>query len=261
MSNAALSEQRIAPGVLQITLDRPFAANALNSQMGRELHDRFFNIALDAGDCRCVVLTGAGRHFCAGGDNRERDGMSDQAWRRQHVVFEHAFRAVMECPIPVIAAVNGAAYGGGAELALCCDFIYVAQSARFAFVETGLGIIPGGGGTQNLARAVGVRRARELLYTGQVITSHDALSWGMVNQVTDDDSLLSSALQTASVIASRAPIAVRQAKLAATRGVEADLATGLALEIEAYNRTVSTADRREGVAAAREKRTPIFTGE
>jgi enoyl-CoA hydratase/carnithine racemase len=229
--------------------------------MGRDLFDVFSGLTFDAGSARCAVITGAGRHFCAGGDLKEREGMTDAAWRAQHVVFEQAFYAIMDCPIPVIAAVNGAAYGGGCEMALMCDFIHAADTARFALVETGLGIIPGGGGTQNLPRAVGTRRARELLYCGTPFTAQQALAWGMVNEVFAPDVLLENVLKTAAHIAARAPVAIRQVKRAVGLGATVDIKTGLGIEIEAYNRTVGTADRREGILAAREKRPPRFKGE
>jgi enoyl-CoA hydratase/carnithine racemase len=248
-------------GVLLVTLNRPDAANALDTQMGRDLFDLFSGLIFDAGAVRCVALTGAGRHFCAGGDLKERDGMSDAAWRAQHVVFEQAFQALMDCPVPVIAGVNGAAYGGGCEMALACDFIYAAETARFALVETGLGIIPGGGGTQNLPRAVGARRARELLYRGTPFSAQEAADWGMVNALYPTAELRDALLGAAAEIAARAPVAIRQVKRAVNLGSTVDLKTGLAIEIEAYNRTVGTADRREGIAAAREKRPPVFTGE
>src|ERR1700754_1530169 len=131
--------------VTLIRLNRPQSANALNTQMGRDLYRFFTNLIFDPGALRCVILTGTGdKAFCAGGDLKERNGMTDAAWRIQHAIFEQAFYAIMDCPIPVIAAVNGVAYGGGAEFALACDFIYASERARFAFTEAKLGIIPGG---------------------------------------------------------------------------------------------------------------------
>jgi enoyl-CoA hydratase/carnithine racemase len=167
----------------------------------------------------------------------------------------------MDCPIPVIAAVNGAAYGGGCEMTLASDFIYASDQAKFALVETTLGIIPGCGGTQNLPRAVGARRARELLFSGAPFTARQAATWGMVNEVLPPEALMESVLKIATRIAANAPVAVRQAKRAVNLGTEVDLKTGLGIEVEAYNRTVVTADRREGITAAREKRPPRFTGE
>jgi enoyl-CoA hydratase len=251
-----------APHVLRVAFNRPDVRNALNTQMARDVLTLFQGLLLEPGDLRCVILTGTGEAaFCAGGDLKERNGMTDAAWRAQHVLFEQAFYALMDCPVPVIAAVNGSAFGGGAEFALACDFIHAADTARFALTETRLGIIPGCGGTQNLPRAVGVRRARELILTGRVFSAAEAADWGMVNQVWAPDALMDGVVDVAKAVAAGGPIAVRQAKRAMTLGMETDLKTGLAIEVEAYNRTVGTSDRREGVAAFNEKRPARFTGE
>ncbi len=249
------------PQVLLVTLNRPVAANAFNTQMARDLVRLFEELALDPGEHRCVVLTGAGRKaFCAGGDLKERNGMSDEAWGRQHLVFERMIRAIIACPLPIIGAINGAAYGGGCEIACALDFLYAAESARFAQTETKLGIIPGAGGTQTLARAVGERRAKELILSGKPFSAQDALHWGLANAVYPQEQLLEEALESAADIAANAPIAVRQAKQAIQRGLQMSLADGLAFEIEAYNRTVPTEDRQEGVRAFNERRKPQFQG-
>ncbi|MGD8350855.1 MAG: enoyl-CoA hydratase-related protein [Gammaproteobacteria bacterium] len=251
-----------AARVLQITLNRPEFANAFNTQMATELMHCFESLAMEPGDIRCIVITGAGeRAFCAGADLKQRDGMSDADWFAQHRVYERMIRAVIDCPLPVIAAVNGAAYGGGCELAAAVDFVYASESARFANTETSLGIIPGAGGTQTLARAVGERRAKELILSARSFDADEARQWGLVNEVFAPAALLEAALRTAERIAANAPLAVRQAKLAIHRGLQMSLADGLALEIEAYNRTVPTADRREGVGAFNQKRPPEFKGE
>ena len=191
---------------LVVRLSRPASANALNTAMGLELRDLFTGFYVEPGEVRCVVLTGAGeKAFCAGGDLKERNGMTDAAWQRQHAIFEQMTLAVVECPIPIIAAVNGAAYGGGAELALACDFIYAARRARFALTEVTLGIMPGALGPQNLARAAGVRRAKEAVLTGLPFGAEEALAWGVANRVCENDALLDEALATAARIASNAP--------------------------------------------------------
>lgn len=254
--------EQIEPSILLVRFNRPDASNALNTQMGREVFQVFHQLLLDAGEVRCVVLTGAGeRAFCAGGDLKERHGMSDAAWLAQHVVFEQAFCAVMTCPIPVIAAVNGAAYGGGCEFALACDFIYAAATAKFALTETRLGIIPGGGGTQTLQRAVGARRAKELIFSAASFTAAQALDWGMVNRVVAPEALLGAACEAAAAIAANGPLAVRQAKRAVELGGQVGLAQALAFEIEAYNRAALSRDRVEGIAAFNDKRQPRFVGE
>ncbi|MGN6146150.1 MAG: enoyl-CoA hydratase/isomerase family protein [Mesorhizobium sp.] len=244
-----------------VVLNRPDVANALNTHMGEELYAYFEALALEPGRLRCVVLTGAGdKAFCAGGDLKERRGMSVAAWSAQHLVFERMARSLVNCPVPVVAAVNGAAYGGGCEIAAACDFIYAAQRATFALTEVTLGIIPGAGGTQTLARAVGTRRAKELVMTGKPFSAAQACQWGFVNAVCADGELLREAGETAARIAANAPLAVRQAKLAISRGADLPLAEGMILEIEAYNRLVPTQDRIEGVEAFNQKRRPVFKG-
>ena len=160
----------------------------------------------------------------------------------------------------MIAAVNGAAFGGGCELVAAADFAYAARRARFALTETSLGIIPGAGGTQTLARAVGERRAKELILSARRFDAEEAARWSLVNEVVADDELAERVCAVAARIAANAPLAVRQAKQAIHRGLQMSLADGLAFEIEAYLRTVPTADRREGVRAFNEKRTAQFTG-
>ena len=261
MKYETLRIEEPAPHVRLITLDRPDARNALNTQMGLDLVHLFEAIALDSGGTRCLVLTGAGdKAFCAGGDLKERNGMTDEAWGRQHLVYERMVRAIIGCPVPVIAAVNGAAFGGGCEIAAACDFIYAAVDARFALPEVTLGIMPGAGGTQNLPRAVGERRAKELILSGRPFSADEAAEWGLVNRVLPGPELLPAALQAAETIAGNAPIAVRQAKQSIARGVQMSVADGLAFEIEAYNRMVSTEDRGEGVRAFNEKRRPEWKG-
>ena len=251
-----------ASHVVQITLNRPDFANAFNTQMALDLVDIFESLSMDPSETRAIILTGSGtRAFCAGGDLKERNGMSNAAWSKQHLIYERMARAVINCPIPVIGAINGAAYGGGCELAAGVDFAYVAHGARFAQTEVKIGIIPGAGGTQTLARAVGERRAKELILTGEVFTAEQALDWGLANAIYPIEELLPAALKTATAIATNAPIAVRQAKLTIGRGGGLGLADGLAMEIEAYNRTIPTEDRREGVAAFNERRAPVFRGQ
>ena len=251
-----------ASHVVQITLNRPDFANAFNTQMALDLVDVFESLSMDPSETRAIILTGSGtRAFCAGGDLKERNGMSNAAWSKQHLIYERMARAVITCPIPVIGAINGAAYGGGCELAAAVDFAYVAHGARFAQTEVKIGIIPGAGGTQTLARAIGERRAKELILTGEVFTAEQALDWGLANAIYPMEELLPAALKTATAIATNAPIAVRQAKLAIGRGGGLGLVDGLAMEIEAYNRTIPTEDRREGVAAFNERRAPVFRGQ
>ena len=258
---ATLGTDRPTPHVLVVTLNRPEAANAFNTQMATDLYHLFEGLALDPGDIRAVVVTGAGRRaFCAGGDLKERHGMSDAAWGRQHLIYERMVRAVIGCPIPVLGAINGAAFGGGCELVAAFDFAYAADSARFAQTEVRVGIIPGAGGTQTLSRAVGERRAKEIILSAEPFGAEEAREWGLVNAVFALDDLLPAAIARAETIAANAPIAVRQAKQAIHKGLQMGLMDALAFEIEAYNRTIPTQDRREGVAAFNERRAPDFKG-
>lgn len=248
--------------ILRVALNRLEASNAFNTQMAHELTRVFEDIALSTADHRVVILTGCGeRAFCAGGDLKERNGMSDEQWQKQHVVFERMARAVINCPVPVIGAVNGAAYGGGCELVASLDFVYAVEHAKFAQTETRLGIIPGIGGTQTLARAVGERRAKELILSGKVFSAKEAMEWGLVNALFGTvDELNTAVFEIAHRIASNAPLAVIQAKQSIHHGLQMSLFDGMAFEIQAYNRLVSTHDRLEGVSAFNEKREPVFKG-
>ena len=243
-----------------ITMNRPESRNAMNTRMMAELRDCFSGFYIDPHVAGCLVLTGAGVGFCSGADLKERKGMSERVWQQQHALVEQMVRAIMDCPIPVIAAVNGAAYAGGMELALACDFIYAATGARFALTEVSLGIMPGAAGTQNLPRAVGVRRAKELVLAATPFTAEQAHAWGMVNKVCAPDRLLDDVMAVAQRIADNAPISVRQAKKSLDKATDLDRATGYAFEIEAYNRTVGTEDRQEGIDAFNAKRKPRYRG-
>ncbi|MEM1299897.1 MAG: enoyl-CoA hydratase-related protein [Pseudomonadota bacterium] len=248
-------------GVMTVTLNRPDRLNAMNTGMMRELRTLFTDLYVDADMARAVIVTGSGeRGFCPGADLKERDGMSDETWRSQHALVEQIARAMIQAPQPIIAAVNGVAMGGGAEIALCCDFIYAADHARFAFPEVTRGIMPGMMGPQNLPRAVGVRRAKEIVLTGKPFSAQEAADWGMVNRVLPLAELMPAALETARTVAENAPIGVRSAKAALDKAVELDRATGYDFEIVAYNATVPTEDRLEGVRAFNEKRKPVFKG-
>ena len=203
------------PRVLLVTLNRPEVSNALNTRAGEELRAVFAGCEEDPSAYRAVVLTGAGdRVFCAGADLKERRTMAEEAWLDQHRMFERMIHAIIECPVPVVAAVNGHAYAGGCELALCSDFAYAVPSARFALTEITIGIMPGGGGTQTLPRAVGERRAKEIILTGSPFSAAEALRWGVVNRLCEPRELLPEALSTAEQMAASAPGAVRKTKAA-----------------------------------------------
>ena len=258
---ATLKTEMAEPHVLVVTLNRPEAANAINTQMGRDFLDLWTRLTEDAGDVRCVVLTGAGdKVFCAGGDLKERHGMTREQWVRQHEIFERQYWTLVDLVLPVIAAVNGHAYGGGFEIMLSCDFAYAVTTARFALTEVTLGIMPGTGGTQNLPRAVGERRAKEIIMTGKPISAQQAYEWGVLNAVCEPQELMPKALETARTIAGNAPLSVRQIKKSVRFGMQMELKTAYRFEVEAYNHLVETEDRYEGVKAFNEKRKPQFKG-
>jgi enoyl-CoA hydratase/carnithine racemase len=216
-----LSIEPVDEHVTIVRLNRPDASNALNTQMGRDLVRYFEDAALDPKSLRCIVLTGAGnKAFCAGGDLKERRGMTDEAWTRQHVIFERMVRALIDCPVPIIGAVNGAAYGGGCEIAGCCDFLYAAESARFA----DRGNARHHAGRWRHKPCPGRRRAprQGADLTGKPFTAAEA-RLGSCERSVSASELLPAALATAARIARNAPISVRQAKLSIHRGLQLSL--------------------------------------
>lgn len=246
-------------GILLIELHRPTASNALDTVMTRELLALWQALYVNASPYRVVMITGSGdRVFCAGADLKERHGISTETWLQQHAVLEQMMLAMHECPLPLIAAVNGAAYGGGLELLLNCDFAYCSPQARFAFPETRLGFIPGAMGTQWLPRAIGLNRAKELCMTGTPFSADDAFGWGLVNRIVPQEDLLAAVLETANKIRSASPLAVKQVKQSLNATTGSGLVTGYRREIELYKHCIHAHDRIEGIAAFIEKRAPQF---
>ena len=247
-------------GIRTLVLDRPEVMNAMNTQMFIELREALHELAFDD-TLRVLIVTGAGeRAFSTGGDLKQRDGMTDTAWRRQHQLAEEVMLAVKDFPRPVIAAVEGHAHGGGCELALMCDYIVASREAVFSLPELRRGIMPGGGGIQNLVRAAGMRRAQQLILTARRFPAAQAEQWGVVTTRAEPGQALATPVPDAKEIVRAAPMAVQYAKLAASRGGEIDFHSGYALDIAAYNVLVSSADRLEGVKAFNEKRLPRWTG-
>lgn len=248
--------------ILIAMLNRPPVRNAINSVMMRELQTLWENEIPQRPQLRCVVLTGSGETaFCAGADLKERQHISLDTWQQQHLALQKAMLAQISCPIPLIAAVNGAAFGGGLELALACDFIYAANHATFAQSEVKLGIMPGAMGTQNLPRACGMRRAKELSFTGEPFSAAQAYEWRIINKVLPAAELMAEAMKTAYIIAANAPFAVRQVKKTINASLTLDIASGYQMELQAYQRLLPTKDRIEGIQAFNEKRKPIFKDE
>jgi enoyl-CoA hydratase/carnithine racemase len=250
----------LADGIRTLALNRPEVMNAMNTQMFVDLRNAMHELAFDDG-LRVLIITGAGeRAFSAGGDLKQRDGMTDGQWRRQHQLAEEVLLAVKDFPQPVIAAVEGHAHGGGCELALMCDYIVASRAAVFSLPELRRGIMPGGGGIQNLVRAVGMRRAKKLLLTARRFSAKEAAEWGMVTDLAEPGTALAAAVADAREIVLAAPMATHYAKLAASRGGEIDFHSGYMLDVTAYNVLVSSADRLEGVKAFNEKRPPRWSG-
>jgi enoyl-CoA hydratase len=259
MSYQNLLVEATAP-VATVTVNRPKVLNALDETTLRELADAFVALGREPA-VRCVILTGAGdKAFAAGADIA---AMIDMTPPQARALAErgHRMAAVMEAaPWPIIAAINGFALGGGLELALACDFALASSNAKLGMPEVSLGAIPGFGGTQRLARRIGPGRARELVYTGNVIGAADALALGLVNAVTEPAALVPTVRALAEKIASRGPLAVAAAKRAMHEGANLPLPQALALETELFGSLFATADRREGMQAFLEKRPPKFEG-
>ena len=245
--------------VAVLTLNRPDKLNALNEEVLRELA-----YALDActqAGARCAVLTGAGdRAFAAGADIAAMKDLGPAGALRFARLGHAVARAMEDAPFPIIAAVNGFALGGGCELALACDFVYASDKAKFGQPEVNLGVIPGFGGTQRLARLVGPSRARELCMTGDVVSADDALRMGLANKVVAHEALLPEARETAKKIAAKAPLAVAAVRTAVLRGQDVPLPTANELEAAAFAALFASGDQKEGMAAFLEKRPATFRG-
>jgi enoyl-CoA hydratase/carnithine racemase len=243
------------------TLSRPEALNAFDRAMLAALR-HVVEAARGDRTIRAAILTGAGdKAFSAGADLRERRGMTLDETRAFVRDIGGTFDAVAHLPFPTIAAVNGVAFGGGMELILACDLRVVADTAQIGLLEVAVGIMPGAGGTQRLPRLVGPARAKELIFSARRLDAGTALAWGIANRVVPFSELMAAARALAADIASRAPIAVRQAKFAIEAGADAGLAAGLDIEQRAYELLLGTQDRLEGLQAFAEKRPPRFRGE
>jgi enoyl-CoA hydratase/carnithine racemase len=253
-------ELAIADHVATITLARPEELNAISSAVADELAGAFLEAGADH-DTWVVVLTAAGdRSFCAGADLKERNRLNEAGWLRIRVLMRALFDSIRELPQPSIASVFGHALGGGFELALCCDLIVAADDAVFGLPEVRVGLVPGGGGTQLLARKVGPSLAKQLIFTGQRLTAQEADRLGLVARLVPRSELKASTMSLAREICESSPVAVREAKRAIDLGIDVPLDRALELEDLAWRRSVATQDRREGIAAFNEKRDPKWKG-
>jgi len=259
MSEVILRENR--DGVLIITLNRPASMNSLSRELLAALNKLVTEISVDK-SIRVVVITGAGeKAFCSGADLKERATMTPLEVKQYIQMIRNTFTMVENLPQPVIAAVNGFAFGGGTELALASDIRIAAPNATMGLTETSLGIIPGAGGTQRLVRLIGKGKAKEMVFTAHRAKAEEALTVGLINQIASEGGLIDAAMAMAEKIKKNAPIALEMAKYAINYGSEVDLGTGLAIESNCYAVTIPTKDRIEGLTAFREKRAPVYTGE
>lgn len=250
----------VKEGIATITFNRPKALNAFNGALLAELSQALDEIAADE-DIRVLILTGAGdKSFVAGADISELatfDSLKAKAFaRRGHDIVNK----LQQLPIAVIAAVNGFALGGGTEISIACDFIYASENAKFGQPEINLGVIPGFGGTQRLPRLIGTNMAKEMIYTGKMISAAEALQLGLVNKVVPHDSLMEEVMKTAGVIASKGKVSLREAKQAVNKGMEVDLPSGCGIEIDAFALCYASPDAKEGTSAFLDKRQAEFKG-
>lgn len=253
-------EYKQAGHVGTLTIQRPQALNALNAQVLQELTVFAKEISVDK-NVRVLIITGAGeKAFVAGADIKAMADMSPREAREFSATAQAVFNAIESLPFAVIAAVNGFALGGGCELALSCDIIIASEKAKFGLPEVTLGLLPSFGGTQRLPRAVGLFKAREMVFSGEFYSAQDCLGMGLVNKVVLPEMLLPEAQKLAQTIASRAPVAVAKAKKSINTGFELHVNDGLQQEAELFGELFNTQDQKEGIGAFIEKRQPAFIG-
>lgn len=243
-----------------LKMNRVQAHNALSTQMALDLKAALDMLARDPEVWAVALASNAEKSFCVGADLKERQGMSKHDMFIQREIFVEAFIALLNFPKPLVASVNGFALGGGTEMALCCDFIIAGEKAVFGLPEVGLGIIPGGGGTQNLPRAIGKPLAKELIFTGRKISAEKAHEYGFVNVVVSQDGLQDSVREILEEMIKNGPLALQQAKKAVNYGMNVDLMTGMRIEAESYYICLHSEDRDEGLVAFNEKRKPNYKG-
>ena len=246
--------------IAKITFNRPKALNALNIDLLDELSKALDEIAANE-DIRVLVLTGSGeKSFVAGADIKELAAFDALAAKVFAQKGQNIITKLQGLAIPVIAAVNGFALGGGSEMALACDFIYASENAMFGLPEITLGIIPGFGGTQRLPRLIGANMAKEMIFTGKMIPASEAKEIGIVNKVVALESLMAEVMKTAKAIALKGKVSLRAAKQAVNQGLNVDLTTGLNIECDAFALCMASEDAKEGTSAFLEKRKPEFKG-
>lgn len=256
----ALVQLKVENHIGFILFNRPEAANAMSIRFLTELSSILKKVHFRR-DIRVIIISGVGeRAFCAGADLKERKSMNDLQVREAVALIGSTIKQVEDLPQPVIAVLNGVAFGGGLELALACDLRISADHAKMGLTETSLGIIPGAGGTQRLPRLIGMGKAKELIYSARRIKASIAHELGIVEHVYPSDIVMEKAVELALEIASNAPLSLIQAKTAINTGIEVDLNTGLKIEELSYNQLLQTNDRLEGLRAFEDKRQPQYEG-
>lgn len=261
MSAVVILKQELA-GIYSLTIQRPESLNALNSQVLEELGSALSELEnKKPHELQAVIVTGAGtKAFVAGADIKQINALDEQSGLNFAQAGQSLFRRIENLPAPVLAAVNGFALGGGLELALSCDFIVAAENAKFGLPEVSLGLIPGFGGTVRLSRVIGLAKARQLIYTGDMLSSAEAFELGLAVKVVKPEELMSVCLGIASTIATRGPVAVAQAKKSVNATFDLDIDQAMKLEAKCFAELFKTADVKEGTSAFIEKRKPVFSG-
>ena len=262
-----MGEQRLHPNLVltrkgpvhELRIDREAALGALNFEIMAAFGAYVGELASDE-SCRALIITGTGKGFVAGADINGYHGATQAEFDSFQRRSRETFDVVAALPQVTICAVNGFALGGGFELAMCCDFILVAERAKMGIPEIKLGLLPGGGGTQRLPKLVGKMRAKEMLLSGRIITAQEAVDYGAALEVLSAENLMPRAREMAKLFTSQAPVALREGKIVIDDGVEMPLPAGLTFEQRVLGALYGTDDAKEGIAAFIEKRDPVFTG-
>lgn len=254
-----LDQDMECKGIFIITLDREKALNAFNTQMAIDMIEILRYLKYQE-EMRVLILTGSGlKSFCVGADLKERRHMTNNEWKKQHDIFEEAYWLLRNFEYPTIAAINGYALGGGLELALSCDFRTIHHNTYIGVPEVSIGILPGSGGTQLLPRLINIGLAKELLFSGKKINGKRAFEIGLVNHVLQQESIVEETLQIAREISCNAPLSLKAIKKAVNMGLQADLNTGISIELSQYYHCANSNDRLEGINAFNEKRSPVWS--
>ncbi|KAI9481623.1 MAG: ClpP/crotonase-like domain-containing protein [Benjaminiella poitrasii] len=251
--------EHVEGGISILNLNRPASRNALSVNLVREFRQALTDIRFSNESRVLIIRSAVPNAFCSGADLKERATMSPVQVTQFLYGLRKAFRDLETLPIPTIAAIDGPAFGGGLEMALSCDIRIAGPNAKMGLTETKLAIIPGAGGTQRLPRLIGIPRAKELIFTGEIMNADKAKEYGIINHV-DTNNAFEKSMEIARSILPQGPVAIRMAKLAIDKGAHLDIDSGLDVEQSYYNQVIPTEDRLEGLKAFKEKRKPVYRG-